>query len=82
MKPLAEIGAGLAQAAPVSGRLAVGRSPGGATVVDDCYNANPASARAALATTTHVFIARLPIAVPDHVFVGSPDTVPTKPKLP
>jgi UDP-N-acetylmuramoyl-tripeptide--D-alanyl-D-alanine ligase len=45
---LAEIGAGLAQAAPVSGRLAVGRSPGGATVVDDCYNANPGSVRAAI----------------------------------
>lgn len=45
---LEEIGAGLAQAAPVSGRLAVGRSPAGATVVDDCYNANPGSVRAAI----------------------------------
>ena len=45
---LEEIGAGLAQAAPVSGRLAVGHTPAGATVVDDCYNANPGSVRAAI----------------------------------
>jgi UDP-N-acetylmuramoyl-tripeptide--D-alanyl-D-alanine ligase len=45
---LEEICAGLACARPVAGRLAASRSPAGATVVDDCYNANPGSVRAAI----------------------------------
>lgn len=45
---LSEIAAGLASVKPVSGRLAVGRGLGGCTVIDDCYNANPGSVRAAI----------------------------------
>ncbi len=43
-----EISAGLASVAPTPGRLSSHTSPGGALVVDDCYNANPASVRAAI----------------------------------
>jgi UDP-N-acetylmuramoyl-tripeptide--D-alanyl-D-alanine ligase len=42
--------AGLAQARPYARRLNVVDAPGGLTVVDDCYNANPASMNAALDT--------------------------------
>jgi UDP-N-acetylmuramoyl-tripeptide--D-alanyl-D-alanine ligase len=42
--------AGLAQARPYARRLNVVDAPGGLTVVDDCYNANPASMTAALDT--------------------------------
>lgn len=45
---LDEIGAGLATVQPTSGRLAAAVSPAGATVIDDCYNANPGSVRAAI----------------------------------
>ncbi len=45
---LEEISAGLQAAQPVAGRLASSLSPAGATVVDDCYNANPGSVRAAI----------------------------------
>lgn len=44
----AEIRDGLASGSPVPGRMTVLRGSAGATVVDDSYNANPASARAAL----------------------------------
>jgi UDP-N-acetylmuramoyl-tripeptide--D-alanyl-D-alanine ligase len=43
-----DIAAGLARAVPVRGRLKAVRGRGGATVVDDSYNANPGSVRAAL----------------------------------
>src|SRR5690606_6068443 len=46
--PREEIAAGLAHARAVSGRLTVLPGPGGATLIDDSYNANPASVRAAL----------------------------------
>ncbi|MBF5044409.1 UDP-N-acetylmuramoyl-tripeptide--D-alanyl-D-alanine ligase [Aggregicoccus sp. 17bor-14] len=42
--------AGLASARPYARRLNVVDAPGGVTVVDDCYNANPASMNAALDT--------------------------------
>ena len=42
------IAAGLAATAPVGGRMRVVALPGGVTVVDDRYNANPASVAAAL----------------------------------
>jgi UDP-N-acetylmuramoyl-tripeptide--D-alanyl-D-alanine ligase len=45
--PLADAAAGLAGAAPVKGRL-VWREAGGVRVLDDTYNANPVSLRAAL----------------------------------
>lgn len=44
----AQIAAGLGDAGAVAGRLARHRGRGGATVIDDCYNANPGSVRAAV----------------------------------
>lgn len=41
---------GLARARPTARRLNVVEAPGGLTVLDDCYNANPASVEAALKT--------------------------------
>ncbi len=46
--PAAAIGAGLAAFRPYAGRLQVKRARGGATVIDDSYNANPDSVRAAI----------------------------------
>jgi len=43
-----EIRLGLARVAPVRGRMQRRRGLGGATLIDDSYNANPAAARAAL----------------------------------
>jgi UDP-N-acetylmuramoyl-tripeptide--D-alanyl-D-alanine ligase len=45
---LDEIKRGLESVAPVAGRLSVSQLTSGATVVDDCYNANPGSVRAAI----------------------------------
>jgi len=45
-----EIVAGLAAVRPVGRRLRLARLPSGALLVDDCYNANPLSMGAALAT--------------------------------
>jgi UDP-N-acetylmuramoyl-tripeptide--D-alanyl-D-alanine ligase len=45
-----EIVRGLAGVRPVGRRLRVERLPSGVLLVDDCYNANPASMRAALRT--------------------------------
>jgi UDP-N-acetylmuramoyl-tripeptide--D-alanyl-D-alanine ligase len=47
---LTEIRDGLELLEPVSGRLCVRQSPVGFTVIDDCYNANPGSVRAAIDT--------------------------------
>jgi len=44
----AAIGAGLSAFRPYSGRLQVKRAASGATVIDDSYNANPDSVRAAI----------------------------------
>ena len=46
--PLTDIRDGLEALEPVGGRLRVTGSPSGADVIDDCYNSNPVSARAAL----------------------------------
>ncbi len=45
---LAPVAAGLAGAVLSPSRMALGRSPGGAVVIDDAYNANPLSLAAAL----------------------------------
>lgn len=45
---LADVKAGLEQAAPVSGRLIACQGRQGAAVIDDSYNANPESLRAAV----------------------------------
>ncbi|WP_345304444.1 UDP-N-acetylmuramoyl-tripeptide--D-alanyl-D-alanine ligase [Lysobacter hankyongensis] len=47
---LATIAAGLNAAQPVAGRLNLHRLPGGATLIDDSYNANPGSLKAAIDT--------------------------------
>jgi len=49
---LADIAAGLATLQPVPGRLSSRRGPGGSSLLDDTYNANPASLAAALAVLT------------------------------
>ena len=46
--PLAQICAALAEVRAVPGRLLSSQSPTGATIIDDCYNANPGSVRAAI----------------------------------
>lgn len=46
--PLTTIRDGLESLGSVEGRLRVHRSPGGAAIIDDCYNANPGSVRAAI----------------------------------
>ena len=48
--PLAAIKQGLETAAPVAGRLIRHVMPGGWSLIDDSYNANPGSAAAAIAT--------------------------------
>ena len=45
---LDDIAAGLAAVQSTAGRLAVAISPADVTVIDDCYNANPGSVRAAI----------------------------------
>jgi UDP-N-acetylmuramoyl-tripeptide--D-alanyl-D-alanine ligase len=45
---LDEIRLGLESVAPVAGRLLTTRTAAGANVIDDCYNANPGSVRAAI----------------------------------
>src|SRR5205085_7513036 len=46
--PAAAIGAGLTAFRPYTGRLQVKQARSGATVIDDTYNANPDSVRAAI----------------------------------
>ena len=46
--PLPSIARGLGAFRPYSGRLQVRQAPGGTTVIDDSYNANPDSVRAAI----------------------------------
>jgi len=61
---LAEIAAGLSAATARSKwRMEVRRSPGGVTVVNDAYNANPESVRAALDALRHMARGRRSFAV-------------------
>jgi len=61
---LAEIAAGLSAATARSRwRMEVRRSPGGVTVVNDAYNANPESVRAALDALRHMARGRRSFAV-------------------
>ncbi|MCU0561221.1 MAG: UDP-N-acetylmuramoyl-tripeptide--D-alanyl-D-alanine ligase [Desulfobacterales bacterium] len=50
--PAAEIAEGLRRFAPVAGRMQVSELAGGIRLIDDTYNANPASMRAALDALT------------------------------
>ena len=52
--------AGLDQFRPYTGRLQVKRAAGGATVIDDTYNANPDSVRAAIEVLAALPAPRLP----------------------
>ncbi len=55
--------AGLEAARPWAHRLSLSEAPGGVSVIDDCYNANPASMSAALATLREVAKGRRTVAV-------------------
>jgi UDP-N-acetylmuramoyl-tripeptide--D-alanyl-D-alanine ligase len=64
--------AGLARARPYARRLNVSEAPGGWTVVDDCYNANPASMAAALQTAESLAAGgRVVAVVGDMLELGS-----------
>jgi UDP-N-acetylmuramoyl-tripeptide--D-alanyl-D-alanine ligase len=58
-----ECQAGLEAARPWAHRLSLVEAPGGFTVLDDCYNANPASTAAALETLKRIAGSRRCVAV-------------------
>lgn len=67
---LSEIAAGLGAVTPVKGRLEFRRAINGALIVDDSYNANPASVRAGLDTFRAVTGARW-LVLGDMMELGS-----------
>ncbi|MCP4679943.1 MAG: UDP-N-acetylmuramoyl-tripeptide--D-alanyl-D-alanine ligase [Deltaproteobacteria bacterium] len=58
-----EIVAGIAEVLPESGRLALREGHGGMLVIDDTYNANPASMRAALTALREIAAGKIMVAV-------------------
>jgi UDP-N-acetylmuramoyl-tripeptide--D-alanyl-D-alanine ligase len=68
--PPAAIGRGLAAFAPAKGRLQVKRAAGGATVIDDTYNANPDSVRAAIDVLADTRAAQTVLVLGDMGEVG------------
>jgi UDP-N-acetylmuramoyl-tripeptide--D-alanyl-D-alanine ligase len=58
-----EIAEGLRAVRPVGRRLRVERLASGVTLVDDCYNANPASMTAALRTLSDLAAGGRPVAI-------------------
>jgi UDP-N-acetylmuramoyl-tripeptide--D-alanyl-D-alanine ligase len=62
--PAMRIAAALSSAAPRSrGRFEIKERPDGVTVIDDAYNANPASTRAAIRTLATMAVGRRTVAV-------------------
>jgi UDP-N-acetylmuramoyl-tripeptide--D-alanyl-D-alanine ligase len=61
--PFDDVAAGLAAVGPAPGRMDVQRTPAGALLIDDAYNANPASMAAALRALERVGAAGRTIAV-------------------
>jgi UDP-N-acetylmuramoyl-tripeptide--D-alanyl-D-alanine ligase len=67
-----EIASGLAAVRPVGRRLRVERLPSGVLLVDDCYNANPASMKAALRTARQLAAGgRIVAALGDMLELGA-----------
>ncbi len=61
--PFDDVAAGLAAVGPAPGRMDVQRTPAGALLIDDAYNANPASMAAALRALERVGTAGRTVAV-------------------
>lgn len=62
--PLADVARGLSEARPLSPhRMALAELPGGITLVDDSYNANPDSVRAALRALSAIAAGRRTVAI-------------------
>jgi UDP-N-acetylmuramoyl-tripeptide--D-alanyl-D-alanine ligase len=69
---LERIGAGLARVSPVVNRLNVTTAPSGVIVIDDTFNANPASAQAALGVLSSLELAgRRVVVTPGLVELGT-----------
>ena len=73
--PLAQIKAGLENFSPVQGRMDLNPLPCGGTLLDDSYNSNPLSARAALAALGNLRGRGRRIAVLGDMLELGPDSV-------
>ena len=68
----AQIGAGLSQARPAAMRFEIGTIPPGVTVVNDAYNANPASMQASLAAFAQLgTVSRRALVLGDMLELGT-----------
>ncbi len=65
-----EIARGLESARPVKGRCVWRSAPGGVRILDDTYNANPASVKAALDAAAHLGGRRLLVVLGDMLELG------------